>query len=150
MSELRRLSLMTKCLTLAGAASALACVMLSTLAGAQSLQAVPQFSGRDFGWLADTEFLPPASGPGPVTFDKAHPYVRNNTVGQPTFRIGDVSNPILQPWVVERMRKDNDEVLAGKFAFTARSSCRPAGVPGFLVFGCGARTVYFIQTPKEV
>ncbi len=129
--------------------AALAGAALSA-AGAQSLQAVPQFSGRDFGWLADTEFLTPASGPGPVTFDKAHPYVRNNTVGQPTFRIGDVSNPILQPWVVERMRMDNDEVLAGKFAFTARSSCWPAGVPGFLVFGCGARTVYFIQTPKEV
>ena len=118
-------------------------------AGAQT-NAIPQFSGRDFGWLADTEFLPPPSGPGPVSFDKAHPYVRNNTVGQPTFRIADVSNPILQPWVVARMRKDNEEVLAGKFAFTARSSCWPAGVPGFLVFGCGARTVYFLQTAKEV
>jgi hypothetical protein len=124
--------------------------VLAAAAGAQNAQAIPQLSGKDFGWLADTEFLPPASGPGPVTFDKAHPYVRNNTVGQPTFRIGDVSNPILQPWVVERMRKDNEEVLAGKFAFTARSSCWPAGVPGFLVFGCGARTVYFIQTAKEV
>src|SRR5262249_43834504 len=111
---------------------------------------IPDFSGADFGWLADTEFLPPASGPRPVTFDKAHPYVRNNTVGQPTFRIADVSNPILQPWVVERMRRDNEEILSGKFAFTARSSCWPAGVPGFLVFGCGARTVYFIQTPNEV
>jgi hypothetical protein len=110
---------------------------------------IPDFSGADFGWLADTEFLPPASGPGPVTFDTAHPYVRNNTVGQPTFRIADVGNPILQPWVAEKMRRDNEEILAGKFAFTARSSCWPAGVPGFLVFGCGARTVYFIQTRKE-
>ena len=111
---------------------------------------VPAFSSAEFGWLADTEFLPPESGPGPVTFDKAHPYVRNNTVGQPTFRISDLANPILQPWVVERMRRDNEEVLAGKFAFTARSSCMPAGVPGFLVFGCGARTVYFIQTRDKV
>jgi hypothetical protein len=111
---------------------------------------VPILASAEFGWLADTEFLPPPAGPGPVTFDKAHPYVRNNTVGQPTFRIGDLSNPILQPWVVERMKKDNDEVLAGKVAFTARASCWPAGVPGFLVFGCGGRTVYFIQTPKEV
>jgi hypothetical protein len=118
--------------------------------GAQTDARVPAFAGADFGWLADTEFLPPPSGPGPVTFDKAHPYVRNNTVGQPTFRIADVSNPILKPWVAERMRKDNAEVLAGKFAFTARSSCWPAGVPGFMVFGCGARTVYFVQTPKEV
>ena len=114
------------------------------------LRAVPVFSSAEFGWLADTEFLPPPAGPGPVTFDRAHPYVRNNTVGQPTFRIGDLRNPILQPWVVERMRKDNDEVLAGKVAFTARASCWPAGVPGFMVFGCGGRTVYFLQTPKEV
>jgi hypothetical protein len=118
------------------------------IAGAQDR--IPNLSGVDFGWLADTEFLPPLSGPGPVTFDKAHPYVRNNTVGQPTFRIGDLTNPILQPWVVERMRRDNDEVLAGKVAFTARASCWPAGVPGYLVFGCGARTVYFVQTAKEV
>jgi len=131
-------------------AAGVALLAVALLPASAQTNAIPQFSGRDFGWLADTEFLPPASGPGPVTFDKAHPYVRNNTVGQPTFRIGDLSNPILQPWVVARMRKDNDEVLAGKFAFTARSSCRPSGVPGFLVFGCGARTVYFIQTAKEI
>jgi hypothetical protein len=118
--------------------------------GAQAPSAIPVLASAEFGWLADTEFFPPASGPGPVSFDRAHPYVRNNTVGQPTFRIADLTNPILQPWVVERMRRDNEEVLAGKVAFTARSTCWPAGVPGFLVFGCGARTVYFIQTAKEV
>lgn len=111
---------------------------------------IPNFQSAEFGWLADTEFLPPASGPGPVSFDRTHPYVRNNTVGQPTFRIADTTNPILQPWVAARMNEDNREILAGKFAFTARSSCWPAGVPGFLVFGCGARTVYVIQTPTEV
>jgi len=120
------------------------------LGSAQPAGPVPALASTDFGWLADTEFLPPTSGPGPVTFDKAHPYIRNNTVGQPSFRIGDVSNPILMPWVAERMRRDNEDVLKGKFAFTARSSCWPAGVPGFMVFGCGARTVYFLQTPKEV
>jgi hypothetical protein len=71
-------------------------------------------------------------------------------VGQPTFRIGDLTNPILQPWVVARMKHDNEEVLAGKVAFSARASCWPGGVPGYLVFGCGARTVYFVQTPKQV
>jgi len=118
--------------------------------GVQQANAIPQLSSAEFGWLADTEFLPPESGPGPVTFDKAHPYVRNNAGGQATFRIADLANPILKPWVVERMRRDNEDVLAGKFAFTARASCWPAGVPGFLVFGCGARTVYFIQTRDKV
>src|SRR5215469_3834536 len=131
--------------TLASAALAFA-----VAADAQPRAAVPQLASTQSGWLADTEFLPPASGPGPVTFDRSHPYVRNNTQGQPTFRIADTGNPILQPWVAARMNADNREVLAGKFAFTARSSCWPAGVPGFLVFGCGARTVYFVQTPNEV
>jgi hypothetical protein len=47
------------------------------------------------------------------------------------------------------MKKDNDEVLAGKFAFTARSSCMAAGVPGFLVLlAPGGLTI--VQTPNEV
>lgn len=134
---------------MAAIAAALLCAGAAPI-GDNSGNRIPALEGRDFGWLADTEFLSPASGPGPVTFNTAHPYVRNNTAGQPTFRIGDLTNPILQPWVVARMKRDNEEVLAGKVAFTARASCWPAGVPGYLVFGCGARTVYFIQTPKEV
>jgi hypothetical protein len=138
---------------IAGLSFALPVILSGTAAdtsrAAQS-EVIPALQGMEFGWLADTELLPPLSGPGPVTFDKTHPYVRNNTVGQPTFRIGDLSNPILQPWVVDRMKRDNDEVLAGKVAFTARASCWPAGVPGFLVFGEAARTVYFLQAPKEV
>ena len=46
------------------------------------------------------------------------------------------------------MKKDNDEVLAGKIAFTSRSSCLPAGIPEFTLFG--GPPIYFIQTPKEV
>jgi hypothetical protein len=123
---------------------------IATIAHSQTTRQVPKFQSAEFGWFADTEFLPPAAGPGPVSFDRTHPYIRNNTAGQPTFRIADTTNPILQPWIVQRMNQDNREVLAGKFAFTARSSCWPAGVPGFLVFGCGARTAYFVQTRTEV
>ena len=46
------------------------------------------------------------------------------------------------------MKKDNDEVLAGKFAFTARSSCKPGGVPGFDVLLGGA--LFILQSPREV
>jgi len=99
---------------------------LALAGAAQQGERIPQFQGREFGWLADTEFLPPASGPGPVTYDRSHPYVRNNVQNdsiQATFRISDTTNPILQPWVRERMNRDNSEVLSGKFAFPARSSC---------------------------
>ena len=68
----------------------------------------------------------------PVSQDPAHPFVPNGVGEQPTFRIADLTNPNLKPWVKEHMKKDNDEVLAGKVAFTARSSCMPAGVPGFM------------------
>jgi hypothetical protein len=76
--------------------------------------------------------------------------VPNGRGRQPTFRIGDVSNPNLKPWVKELMKKDNDEVLGGKPAFTARSSCKPAGVPGFMAYGGGDEPIYFVQTPKMV
>jgi hypothetical protein len=46
------------------------------------------------------------------------------------------------------MKKDNDEVLKGKIGFTARSSCKPAGVPGFSSFI--VEPVYFVQSPKEI
>ena len=86
----------------------LGCVFGAHGAGTET-NAVPNLASAHFGWLADIEFLPPERGPGPVTFDKAHPYVRSNTPRQPTFRIADVSNSILRPWVLERMLKNNKE-----------------------------------------
>jgi hypothetical protein len=75
--------------------------------------------------------------------------VPNNVGRQPTYRIADLTHPSLKPWVKERMKKDNDEVLAGKIGFTPRSSCMPAGVPGFMNYG-GPNPYYLIQTPKQV
>ena len=46
------------------------------------------------------------------------------------------------------MKKDNDEVLAGKIAFTPSSSCTLAGVPGFLVSG-NNNLMWFLQTPNR-
>jgi hypothetical protein len=68
---------------------------------------------------------------------------------QVTVRIADLTNPILKPWAVERMRKANADAAAGKEAFEARASCRPGGVPGFLVMG-RVNPLYFVQTPKQV
>ena len=47
------------------------------------------------------------------------------------------------------MKRENDNVLAGKIAYTPRSSCMPAGIPAFLMFPV-VEPIYFIQTPKEV
>ena len=104
------------------------------------------------GWSIDRpaadDFLPPDSGPGPVLADPKHPYVPNGQ-GQPTYRVADLTNPILQPWVVAQMEKTNDDVLAGKVPFIARERCWPPGVPGLDIYNRG-QPVHFIQTPKEV
>ena len=131
----------------------LACVALTAGAAAQQRSSPPDFSSSQAGWLTfRVEFMAGPSGPSPVRNDPAHPRVSNAeaaaTGKQPTFLIADLSNPNLKPWVVERMKKDNAEVLAGKIAFTPHSSCAAAGVPAFHLYGF--QPTYFIQTPKVV
>jgi len=125
-------------------------------AAAQQTAAPPDFSSNLAGWVGlngTGPFFEPVPGHvPPVTSDPAHPFVPNAAgLGtQPTFRIPDLSNPNLKPWVKERMKKDTDEILAGKKpAFSAQSSCWPAGVPFFMGYG-GPDPIVFLQTPKEV
>jgi hypothetical protein len=98
------------------------------------------------------EFLPPPTGPGPVINDPLHPFRSNGAVRQglmPTYHIGDLTNPILQPWAAEQMRKDNEAVLAGGVAFRPNERCIPGGVPEFVLIARIA-PFYFLQTPAEV
>jgi hypothetical protein len=135
--------------------------LVATLAGTAAVQPVladsapPIFSSSArTAWvgIGIGALLPVAGSPKPIGQDPAHPYISNDesriTGQQPTQRIGDISNPNLKQWAKDAMKKDNDEVLAGKFAFTARSSCRPAGVPGFDVLLGGA--LYILQSPSKV
>jgi hypothetical protein len=136
-------------------------VALCPALGAENVP-VPNFSPDNAtGWIAGVpgaenpigqEFIPPPSGPGPVTYDKAYPYIDDGAARrdgkQPTFRVADLSNPILQPWVREALRKANERALSGKAAFTPKERCWPIGVPGFLLYP--VTPVYFLQTPKEV
>ena len=127
----------------------LACASLLGAASVDTAMAqqVPDFGSNEVGWVSAGDLVAAPGSPPIVSQDPAHRYVPNNTGEQPTYRMGDVSNPNLKPWVKERMRRDNDAVLAGKIAFTPRSSCWPAGVPGFFTYP--VRPVYFLQTPKE-
>ncbi len=123
--------------------------------GAAQPAAVPDFTlDRDSAWLmVGDELLPPPSGPGPVTFDKRYPYVDNGrarrTHSQPTYRVADLTNPILKPWAVEQMRKANEWVLAGKVPFRARERCYPSGVPGWVVYTL-AEPIVILQTAKQI
>jgi len=116
---------------------------------AQQKAAVPDFSSNQVGWIAtNPDFIAVPGGPSPTRSDPAHPYVPNNSGAQPTFRVADLSNPNLKPWAREIMKKENEKVLAGKIGFTARSSCRPAGVPGFMMFII--EPIFFVQSPNKV
>src|SRR4051812_47669646 len=100
MSKFSRIGMLAGVVCGAGAA------LMPVLADEGAEQAsIPHLASVDFGWVSPSDdFLPPDSGPGPVTFDKAHPYVPNGG-GQPTYRVADLGNPILKPWVVEKMKK---------------------------------------------
>ena len=112
---------------------------------------IPLLESSNVGWskIAD-DLQPPQSRPGPVTYQKDHPYVPNNDSGrQVTFRLADLTNPILKPWAIEKMREQNELAAAGKRAFEARASCRSGGVLGFLVIG-RVNPLYFVQGKDEV
>jgi hypothetical protein len=136
-------------------------LMLGLLAGlsgtAAAQQAMAATAPPDFSPTAQTAWvgigigalLPVPGSPKPIGQDPGYRYIPNGTPGQqPTQRISDIGNPNLKQWAKDVMKKDNDEVLAGKFAFTARSSCKAAGVPGFDLLLGGA--LFILQSPREV
>ena len=122
------------------------------VSGATAQLQIPDFSSDPtVGWLAaGTEYIPMPTGPHPVSPDPAHPYIQNGRRGdQPTLRVADLDNPILQPWVKDALRKVNERTLSGKGDnFPPQVRCWPLGVPAFLLYP--AQPVYFVQTPKEV
>ena len=124
---------------------ALVCV-IAALWPATAAQSVPDFApDSTTGWIAaGQEFLPPPSGPGPVTFDPA----RRPVPGRPQFRVADLSNPILQPWVRDELQKANARALSGRAAYTPKERCWPIGVPAFVLYP--VFPTYFIQTPAKV
>jgi hypothetical protein len=108
--------------------------------------------------LFGDDMLPPSSGPGPVLAPPDHPYRPNDLGGvqdaasNPTYRVADLSNPILQPWAIEEMQRWNDMVLDGSgVPFTARERCYPPSVPQWPAFRRRAPPMmFFIQTPDVV
>ena len=137
-----------------GLVANLACagVTLWPAFGTEAAQ-VPNFAPDSLtGWqLGDDEFIPPPIGPGPIVSDPAHPYVsfyRYPRNPKPSFRVADLTNPILLPWAREHLRKVNERSLSGKVVAIPKERCWPVGVPAFLLLP--ATPVYFLQTPKQV
>jgi hypothetical protein len=91
---------------------------------AQSAHAIPGFSGT---WAHPylTGFEPPASGPGPV-LNRSR---RRDGVANFQQLVGDYTNPILQPWAAEVVKKYGEVSLAGQGYPTPSNQCWPGGVP---------------------
>ena len=128
--------------------------MLTRPALAQQAAPAPDFSSNLAGWVAiEPDFISVPGTIPPTTFDRRYPYVSNAAARrqgiQATFRVADLTHPNIKPWAKEVMKRENEKVLAGGLAFTARSSCLPAGVPDFLMYPV-AEPLYFAQTPKKV
>ena len=132
-----------------GVGTAVLATSLLAGAAAQTPSDIPNFSAGGQSWRTrgGEIFIPIPGAPAPTGIDNTHPYVHNVDAArlgtQPTFRISDLTNPNIKQWAKDIMKKDNDEVLAGKIAYTPGSSCRPYGVPA--IWGSGG-PFYFIQS----
>lgn len=141
-----------------GLTAGLLCACAVTADGyATGESSIPNLTSLDRPWVAieGQEYMPPPTGIGPITYDHAHPVMATapNNAGVPItapLRIANLNNSNLKPWLVEALKKSNEEVLAGKLRWTSRANCMPAGVPQFLLYAGGAESLYMIQTPKEI
>lgn len=144
---------MSRFALLTGASSLIALAAFVAGATAQTARTVPDFSSNQTAWKGPNgvNFISVPGSPPPVTNDLEHPHISNGEATrrgiQPTYRIADLTHPNLKPWAKEVMKKDNDEVLKGKIAYTPGSYCRPAGVTAFALDG---GPYFFIQLPTKV
>jgi hypothetical protein len=113
--------------------------------GTQSAASIPDFSGT---WSnqALNALEPPLSGPGPV---RNRSRVRTGPqagIGDGRQLVGDYTNPILQPWAAERLKKFGEISLAGKGFPTPRNQCWPEGMP-FVSINRGQQV---LQQPDKI
>jgi hypothetical protein len=109
---------------------------------ATAQSAIPDFSGMwrhgNLPW-----FIPPASGPGPVTNLSRE---RGSGVSNYSELVGDYTNPILQPWAAEVVKKKGDLSKAGVVFPNPANSCWPEPMP-FLFKHAGMQ---MLQLPNEI
>jgi hypothetical protein len=93
--------------------------------GVQESASIPDFSGiwrhGNLPW-----FIPPASGPGPVTNLSRE---KDTGVSDYNSLVGDYKNPILQPWAADVVKKKGELSLAGVTYPNPANTCWPEPVP---------------------
>jgi hypothetical protein len=125
-----------------------------------SATSIPDFS-RVWMHPAFPWFEPPASGPGPVTNKSRWPQQPggdSGTVALPPLPpgvegvsdydqlVGDYTNPILQPWAAEVVKKFGEMSIAGITYGNPSNQCWP--MPMLFIYKQG--TVQIIQQPDRV
>jgi hypothetical protein len=124
-------------------------LMLSVTAGApavaQTAGQVPDLSGS-WAHAALNGLELPLSGPGPVRNRSRERTGPQAGVGDRRQLVGDYTNPILQPWAADVVKKFGDISLAGIGYPTPRNQCWPEQVP-FVFANYGMQ---FLQRPDKV
>jgi hypothetical protein len=111
----------------------------------QSAAPIPNFSGPwNHSSLNGLEL--PLSGPGPVRNKSRQLTGPQAGVGNNGQLVGDDTNPILQPWAAEVVKKFGEISLAGKGYPTPRNQCWPEQVP-FVFINYGMK---ILQLPDKV
>jgi hypothetical protein len=101
------------------------------------------------------QYIPPASGLGPISDDPKHPYFSNSSqragVGRgSTVRVADLENAAaknLKPWALAALKKQNELALAGRNTQPRMARCWQVGIPAFDEV---RHPLYVIQTPEEI
>jgi hypothetical protein len=120
-------------------------VMAAAPAAAQTAASIPDLSGAwAHGALNGLEL--PLSGPGPVRNRSRERTGPQAGVGDRRQLVGDYTNPILQPWAEEAVKKFGDMSLAGIGYPTPRNQCWPEQVP-FVFANYGMQ---ILQQPDKV
>jgi hypothetical protein len=108
----------------------------------RSVGSIPDFSGvwrhGNLPW-----FIPPASGPGPVTNLSRE---KGTGVSDYSSLVGDYKNPILQPWAADVVKKKGELSLAGVTYPNPANTCWPEPVP--FLFKHGA--MQMLQTADQI
>jgi hypothetical protein len=113
--------------------------------GQTAAPSIPDFSGPwNHASLNGLEL--PLSGPGPVRNKSRRLTGPQAGVGNGTQLVGDYTNPILQPWAAEVVKRFGEISLAGKGYPTPRNQCWPEQVP-FVFANYGMQV---IQQPDKV
>jgi hypothetical protein len=131
---------------------ACAAAVLPRVASAQSEENenIPDLWG---GWVRIGELvemfeaIPEYGGAGPLLVDPQYPHAQGG-VGEELRWVADLSNPILAPDTLARIRLITEQELSNIPHLKDESACRPSGVP--MLWNRRGGAIQLLQTPTQI